>query len=742
MTRVWYFIVLLILFKGFLHPLSAQVVVINEVCTSPASGPSGSSVNANSLYNTNSTEQPPENREWIELYNPHPCNSVDIGCYTLGSNMLQPTSPDDIPNWGAFTFPANTIIPPLGFIIVGGNNSQVPFLDFNLNYYRQNTFGIQYLDGDEYRWFLRDEYGWIALYDPSGTPVDAVYWDAYGNSGNLSMNTEYAQNVVTSTTCSGTQTLLAARNIPGIEYVGKCIPGTDVSFQRIMDGSPTWNSGPITSTPRNCNGPCVVPPVISAVVQNESCAGNDGSITISIQDGHSGPYTTNWIQPAGIHTNTISNLSSGTYIVQVVDAYNCFIVYDTITVTAIPEPSITFNIVNESCSLSNGSIQAVVANDNEPINYQWNNPGIGNTAVANNLPAGTYSLTITDNLGCTASNTVTLMNFSGPGIAIDSVHNEMCSAADGAAIVSVSGGTPPFTFSWNSSPAQNGQNLIGVNAGTYTVTITDAYSCTASVSAIITDTPPPTVYFSNIQSDTCRKQTGAAYLTVSGGHPPYSYQWSCDTANTGTCVTKLSEGTYYVSVTDSFCSKIVPFTIPLIPGPKADFKFYPPIATIDKPEFRFEDWSTGIIDYWDWNFGDITWSNLKDPTHSYTAVGNYNVTLTISNTFGCIDSITKTAIVIDRITLFVPNCFTPNGDGVNDYFFVLGQNITDYEFFLYSRWGELIYHSTDLNEAWNGRYKGSVVPEGVYSWLINYTEDWAGLLHIAKTMKGILTVVR
>ena len=723
--------------------LYSQVVVINEVCTSPAQGTSSSTINANSLYNTSSTEQPAANREWIELYNPNPCNSVDISCYTLAGNMLQSTGSGDTPNWGAFTFPSGTVIPPLGFVIVGGNASQVPVLDFNLNIYRQSTFGVQYLDGDPTRWFLRDEYGWVALYNPSGSPVDAVYWDAYGNAANLYSQTEYQENVVTTTSCSGTQSLTAARNIPGIEYAGMSIAGNDVSFQRIMDGSTTWYSGPLSPTPRSCNGPCVVPPVLSALVQNESCAGNDGTITLSIQDGHTGPYTINWLQPAGIHTNTVSGLGSGTYIVQVVDAYNCFIVYDTVTVGTMPDPTVTFtNIINESCSLGNGSVQAVANNANFPVTYHWSVPGSGNTATLSSLQAGDYSVTITDNLGCTASNMLTLINFTGPGIHTDSIRNEMCSNADGAIYTEVNGGSPPFTYLWNSSPQQNNQNLMNVHAGSYTVTITDVYGCTATTGGIITNTPPPLVYFSDIQSDTCRKRTGAASITVSGGNPPYSYLWSVDSLNNSTSITNLSEGVYYVSVTDSFCTTVATVNIPLIPGPKADFRFYPPITTIENPTFRFEDWSTGVINNWLWNFGDNSFSNDRSPFHTYDSVGNYNVKLIVTNQFGCIDSVIKTAIVLDLTTLFVPSCFTPNGDGVNDFFFVAGQNILDYEFFLYNRWGELIYTSKNIYEQWDGKYKGSVVPDGVYSWLVNYSEDWAGFLQISKSLKGTLTVLR
>ncbi len=723
-------------FQNYFLPVSfCQSVVINEICTSP---PGASSVNSNSLYNT--AESPADNQEWIELYNPHPCNSIDISCYTLGGNMLQSGT---TPNWGAFTFPAGTVIPPLGFIIIGGNHSQTPILEFNLTNYRQTTFGTQYLDGDPTRWFLRDEYGWIALYSATGTPVDAVYWDAYGNASNLFTQGEYQQNVVTSTTCSGTQSLAAAVNIPGIEYVGACQPASYLSFQRVTDGASTWQTAPITPTPHACNGPCVVAPQINAITQNESCAGADGSITITITDGHSGPYTTNWLNPAGIHTNALSNLLAGVYIVQVVDAYNCFIVYDTITITRIPDPTITFsNISNETCDMNNGAVQTVVTNGNNPVNYVWNTTPVSNTPNLSNLSAGSYSVSITDNLGCTASNTITIQDFPGPQAQIDSIHNEMCSASDGAIFTNIIGGTLPFTYLWNSTPTQQNQNLTGVHAGNYSVTITDVNGCKAYADTSLTNTPPPILIVDNVQSDTCNKRSGYIHVIATGGNPPYSYSWDTSPTNNLPFLSHLTEGNYIISVTDSFCIISASVHVDNIPGPKADFKLYPPVAIIDNPTFRFEDWSSGNIDHWFWDFGDSHSSIIANPFHTYGAVGVYNVMLKISNDFGCVDSVIKEAIVVDKPALYVPNCFTPNGDGINDEFFVVGLNITDLKFYLYDRWGELVYSSFNMDDRWNGNYKGRILPNGIYSWVAFYNDDYAGVMVLPQYKTGLLTILR
>jgi gliding motility-associated-like protein len=512
---------------------------------------------------------------------------------------------------------------------------------------------------------LRDEYGWVGLYDPSGSVVDAVYWDAFGNAANLFSAQEYQENIITHTSCSGTQTLTAARNIAGIEYLGACIPGSYLSFQRTPDGANTWQTGPITPTPHACNGPCVTAPQLNFVVQNENCDGANGSINMTITNGYSGPYSTNWLNPAGIHTNTITNLSAGTYIVQVVDAYNCFIVYDT----------------------------------------------------------------------------VTIINLPGPQIQIDSIRNEMCSASDGSVYIHVIGGNPPISYLWNSNPPQQTQNLTGVHGGNFSVTITDAVGCKATIDTVLTNIPPPNIVFDQILSDTCNKSTGFIHVAVSGGHPPYAYSWNTNPSDNLNYISHLSEGNYIVSVTDSFCVSTASQYIENIPGPHADFVISPPVATIENPTFRFEDWSTGIIDNWYWDFGDFRSSIIPSPIHTYETVGIFDVMLTIRNDHGCTDSVIKQAIVIDRPTIYIPNCFSPNGDGLNDYFSVVATNITDFTLYLYDRWGELVYTSHNTGDKWNGKYNGNLIPVGIYNYVIFYKEDYGGVMLLPQTRTGLLTVL-
>lgn len=714
-------------------------VVINEIFVSPSTT-SGSTTNSNSLYNTGSDDQPPVNREWIEIYNTSTCDTIDLSCWTLADNM-EPPAGSGFSNWGAFTFPPGTLLYPVSFMVIGGNASSVPVLHFNLNYYRNNTFGSQYLDGDPTRWFLRDEYGWIGLYDPSGAVADAVYWDLYGDPSNLYYQEEYAHAVVTTTSCNGTATLPAAVDIPGIEYGGRVVSAVDYSLQRTSDGGSTWFPTSVTPTPGACNSACIGPPTLNCVVTDETCVGNDGSITVNITSGNTGPYTIEWIHPSSGNQSTINNLQAGVYIVRVTDATGCFIVYDTVEVERVSGPDLgNAQIINESCTYGNGAIHLNTTGPNPPFTYHWAQSPL-NTADLTQLSAGIYNVTVTDQLGCTDTLTVTLIDQPGPEVRIDSATNEMCSGANGRIVCSTTGGTAPLQYLWNGDPALNTEDLDDLHGGIYSLIVTDANGCTAHADTLLTDTPPPSVSFTHVTDETCHKSNGSANLHITGGAPPYAFEWLEFPGSSDTMLSHLCEGIYHVTVTDSNCAVNAAVQIHNIPGPIAAFRVYPLATTIESPRIVFYDESVGATQ-WEWNFGDYDYSDLPSPAHEYRDTGKYNVRLMIHDDQQCMDSVSHVVYILDRITLFVPNAFSPNGNGLNDEFLAFGQNIDDFECYIYNRWGEEVFHSTDINSGWDGNKDGQPAPDGVYSWVIWYSEDYK-LYHMdRKVLYGHVTLLR
>ncbi len=153
---------------------------------------------------------------------------------------------------------------------------------------------------------------------------------------------------------------------------------------------------------------------------------------------------------------------------------------------------------------------------------------------------------------------------------------------------------------------------------------------------------------------------------------------------------------------------------------KADFTPNPQQTVLEEANIAFANHSTGIESFSSlWRFGDGDSSNLANPTHTYTATGTYEVLLHVSSAFGCANDITKE--VLPDFAAYAPNSFTPNGNGLNDKFEIKGVGIKKFKLQIYSRWGELIFESDNIENQWDGTYNGQLVPRGTYVYHVYYT---------------------
>jgi gliding motility-associated-like protein len=135
---------------------------------------------------------------------------------------------------------------------------------------------------------------------------------------------------------------------------------------------------------------------------------------------------------------------------------------------------------------------------------------------------------------------------------------------------------------------------------------------------------------------------------------------------------------------------------------------------------------SGIIASNDWEFGDLagTTSKDKNPVFEYpTDTGKYIITLTTTSDKGCVSKHLDTLTINPDITVFVPNAFTPNlyGPERNNKFYVTAEGFQTFEVYIFSRWGEKVYYSTDIEEGWNGFYKGEAAQQDVYTYVVNVT---------------------
>lgn len=180
------------------------------------------------------------------------------------------------------------------------------------------------------------------------------------------------------------------------------------------------------------------------------------------------------------------------------------------------------------------------------------------------------------------------------------------------------------------------------------------------------------------------------------------------------------EGTYYISLQvitaeDCIYYDTLTYGIIVYPQPSAGF-FYDPIEiSILNPEVDFTNTSIGAMNV-EWNFGDYEYSNDWNPVHTYPDTGYYEVTQTVFNAYGCSDTISQRLYIHGDLVLYVPNTFTPNGDGLNETFNLSGFGFESFELLIFDRWGNLIKTITDLNDSWDGTYRGIRCQDGVYVW--------------------------
>lgn len=207
---------------------------------------------------------------------------------------------------------------------------------------------------------------------------------------------------------------------------------------------------------------------------------------------------------------------------------------------------------------------------------------------------------------------------------------------------------------------------------------------------------------------------------------------SNSTSSTGLAHTYQFAGVYPVSLTietENLCSATynLPQDISVYALPQANFEINPQQAFSIDPQVNFNNTSsTHVISSWD--FGDGANSNLENPTHLYPLgiASNYEVTLIISTEHGCMDTLSKIVVVKDQLIIYVPNSFTPNGDQFNNIFqpiITSGVEEYGYSFVIYNRWGEIVFESNDIYSGWDGTYKGLKCPDGIYTWVMQYSLD-------------------
>lgn len=379
-----------------------------------------------------------------------------------------------------------------------------------------------------------------------------------------------------------------------------CFGGSDgVAEATVSGGFPnyiySWSNGAVTSIANGlmadtvytlyivdangCNGTNSISvteptPVIATIVDSTvvSCNGGADGTATGFASGGTPPYTYNWFTSAGVSISqtgiTASGLSAGQYYVEVTDANGCLVSSST---TTIIEPAIlqaSTVLTATSCYGScDGYIEAVVTGGNGGYVYSWNDSLVQSNVTAQNLCAGTYTVTVTDSKGCqiTASGTISQPT---PVTLTTTVVNANCFQANGEGCVTATGGTSPYQYFWPNG--FQGSCQLGLFANSYVVSVTDANGCPAQIGVDVQNVPGPVAGILNSQDVGCNGDCdGAATVGIVGGTGGlFTVQWDAAAANQITpTASNLCAGIYGVQITDTNgCSSSTSITI-LEPAP-------------------------------------------------------------------------------------------------------------------------------------------------------------------------------
>ncbi len=443
-----------------------------------------------------------------------------------------------------------------------------------------------------------------------------------------------------------------------------------------------------------------------------------GGATIYVSGGTPGYF---YLWDDGVSTATNNTLTTGMHEVQIMDVNGCDTV---IEIEMVPPNNLATNLSNVTNNLCygecEGEMTVSVSGGTSPFNYYWNNGDEGSTIQ--NLCSGYYQVTVIDSDDCVIHESGYISSPMEINLQLDA-DPILCYGDSTSIEIVASGGIEPYNYQWNTGSDEH--VLENITVGTYIVTLTDDNNCldTAEISL----TQPELLQFSEtlnnmMCSGVCN---GEIHIEATGGTPPYEYNWSVD--EDGPTLEDLCDGRYELLLRDDHaCESYAEFFI-------YNEGYIPPLeVTTDNYEIyagmSTNLFGTDISGYsYDWYPAATIYQDGLPQVQAFpTETTTFE--LRIRDSLGCVNSDTITIIVNELICgepyLFVPNAFTPNADGENDYFkpYAPVGVVRKMYFAVYDRWGEVIYESENINDrGWDGTFKGQDLPPDVYIYYFEAT---------------------
>ena len=293
----------------------------------------------------------------------------------------------------------------------------------------------------------------------------------------------------------------------------------------------------------------------------------------------------------------------------------------TITVMAICPTALAVTTINSTCGSPNGVINiGAVTSGTPPFTYSVNGSAFTTTTNYPGLVAGTYTVIVKDASACTFTTTANITNIPGPTAMAVTTNNSTCSIANGTInIGAVTGGTFPYTYSFNGSAFTSTMTYTGLAAGTYTITVKDGNGCLFTTSATIVNSSGPTALMINVNNTTCGNTNGVIHIVIpTGGTAPYTYSVNGSAFTSTTTYSGFSAGTYNVSVKDANgCVFTTTATVGNTPLPTATISQAGNILSCSPSATTYQ-----------WYLNSVLISGATSQTFPITTNGNYTVVIT------------------------------------------------------------------------------------------------------------------
>lgn len=405
---------------------------------------------------------------------------------------------------------------------------------------------------------------------------------------------------------------------------------------------------------------------------------------------------------------------------------------------------VTLSSTPPSCPGDPVTINSQISGGVQPYTYLWSTGQTTGSMTFTPSSTTTVWLEVTDACtGIPAYDTlvVNVPVFAPLSVVVSPDITEICPYVPATIGVQASGGSGQYTYLWSVNSLLSGtMDSLFVNPGsstTYLITVSDNCGNSVQDSVIYTILSPPLVLQMNGPFEICPGDSVDLLVTATGGYGTYYYNWSTTTTTPGITVAPQVSTSYFVQVSDE-CQTFSTTAVAVVQVVKPLANFY--IATQNPMQGLPVQLTNASFNAWSyaWSFGDGNGSFLVNPTHVYTQPGAYEITLIATDQKGCVDSISKWIEIAPERYIYLPNSFTPDGDGLNEYFYGRFIGLLSARFYIFNRWGEEIFFSDQLNFVWNGEYEGVPVQDGTYSWYLIYEIEKG----IYEDLSGHVNVIR